>query len=145
MSRLIDADSVMFTNFEIIACEGDYKRAFQLLCEKLDNAPTVDAVEVVRCRECKHLQKNGYCVRNSIWIGTQEDGGCDDFFCGDGDRKELKADDEPVKHAHWIELYKGNYKCSSCGAWWSNTVSDEIINYFNYCPDCGAKMDEVTE
>ena len=43
MSRFIDADKVMFTDFEIVMCEGDYKKAFKLLCEKLDDAPTEDA------------------------------------------------------------------------------------------------------
>ena len=83
--RLIDADKVMFTNFEIIMCEGDYKKAFKLLCEKLDDAPTI---EIVHCRECIHLQKSGQCDKISLWIGTKDDGGCDNFFCGYGDRKE---------------------------------------------------------
>jgi len=126
---------------------------FKHLCEKKESEVLEEIaitlsnnfIEIVHCRECIHLQKSGQCDKTHFWIGTKEDGGCDDFFCGYGDRKELKADAEPVKHAHWVKLYKGNYKCSSCGAWWSNTVSDEIINYFNYCPDCGAKMDGVRE
>ncbi len=46
MGRLIDEDSLKFTNFEIVMCEGDFRKAFKLLCEKLDNAPTVDAEPV---------------------------------------------------------------------------------------------------
>lgn len=46
MGRLIDTDSVKFTDFEIVMCEGDFKKAFKLLCEKLDDAPTVDAEPV---------------------------------------------------------------------------------------------------
>ena len=84
---LIDADSLKFTNFEIVMCEGDFKKAFKLLCEKLDDAPIIDAVEVVRCRECIHLQKSGQCDKTSLWIGNKEDGGCDDFFCGYGEMK----------------------------------------------------------
>ena len=49
--RLIDADKVMFTNFEIVMCEGDFKQAFKLLCEKLDNALTVDAIPVEWIKE----------------------------------------------------------------------------------------------
>ena len=48
---------------------------------------TVDAVEVVRCEKCKYLQESGHCDKLSLWIGNQEDGGCDDFFCGYGERK----------------------------------------------------------
>ena len=47
----------------------------------------VNTVDVVRCRECIHLQKNGECYKIHLWIGNKEDGGCDDFFCGYGERK----------------------------------------------------------
>lgn len=50
----------------------------------------------------------------------------------------LKA--EPIKHGHWLKLYHGNYKCSECGDWWGSDYNDEVINDFNYCPHCGAKM-----
>lgn len=52
---------------------------------------------------------------------------------------------EPIKHGRWIKLYHDNYKCSECGAWWGSDYNDEVINDFNYCPNCGAKMDEVEE
>ena len=44
----------------------------------------------------------------------------------------------PVKHGQWIERSKDDNRCSLCG-WgvWVNTN--------NYCPNCGAKMDEVEE
>lgn len=53
------------------------------------------------------------------------------------------VDAEPVKHGHWEHLYGGQYKCSNCGAWWGSEYADEITNDFYYCPNCGAKMDEV--
>ena len=45
---------------------------------------------------------------------------------------------DPVKHGRWIEHGKDENRCSLCG-WgvWVNTN--------NYCPNCGAKMDEVSE
>lgn len=50
--RLIDADAVMDK-----ACEN--LRAGDVLDRIppsfIDNAPTVDAVQVVRCKDCKHL------------------------------------------------------------------------------------------
>lgn len=48
---------------------------------------------------------------------------------------------EPIKHGQWVKLYHDNYKCSECGSWWGSDYNDEIINDFNYCPNCGAKMD----
>ena len=55
----------------------------------------------------------------------------------------LLMDAQEVRHGRWIKLYHDNYKCSECGAWWGSDYNDEIINNFNYCPNCGAKMDEV--
>ena len=52
-------------------------------------------------------------------------------------------DAEPVKHGYWITHNKGNPfeiygECSICG--YSQSISDHL----NYCPNCGAKMDGVT-
>lgn len=47
---------------------------------------------------------------------------------------------EPVKPGHWIKSldHYDRYMCSVCGHL-TKTESD------NYCPHCGAKMDEVEE
>lgn len=63
------------------------------------------------------------------------------------------VDAEPVRHGHWImkktaadALYT---VCSHCNA--SVKYNDEYgtvvmnLNGANYCPNCGAKMDEITE
>lgn len=49
-------------------------------------------------------------------------------------------DAEPVRHGRWIDAreYCGDYMCSNCEALYST-------NKFNYCPNCGAKMDGGTE
>lgn len=42
----------------------------------------------------------------------------------------------PVVHAHWIEIPNAkhcHYRCSSC------EIGHRVP--YNYCPDCGAKMD----
>lgn len=44
----------------------------------------------------------------------------------------------PVKHGKWIKISDGNYKCSSCGAWWS-VDGDSTIRDFDFCPSCGSK------
>lgn len=47
---------------------------------------------------------------------------------------------DPVKHAHWMEKYVGGmflWKCSICNA--------HAIIKSDYCPNCGARMDEVIE
>lgn len=48
--------------------------------------------------------------------------------------------EEATKHAHWTEKYDGYMilqACSVCNA--------HAIIKSNYCPHCGAKMDEVKE
>ena len=54
------------------------------------------------------------------------------------------ADVAPVVHGRWIEhkkyIFGTMYDCSVCGS--------RILNNghsWNYCPNCGAKMDEVNE
>ncbi len=42
---------------------------------------------------------------------------------------------DPVKHGRWMKLGE-DMECSCC---WGIV---EILNY-NFCPNCGAKMDEV--
>lgn len=48
---------------------------------------------------------------------------------------------DPIKHGHWVQLnkkYLYPVKCSVCGGEsWRRT--------FNYCPNCGARLDEVAE
>ena len=47
--------------------------------EIIKNAPTVDAVEVVRCRDCKHRHSDSWCEY------VDDD---DNFYCARGERKE---------------------------------------------------------
>ena len=54
------------------------------------------------------------------------------------------ADVAPVVHGHWIEKEKYSfgimYDCSLC----DNLILDNGYSW-NYCPNCGAKMDETVE
>lgn len=42
-----------------------------------DISPTIDAVPVVRCKDCKHHLKCDYWIENG-----------DDWFCADGEQKD---------------------------------------------------------
>ena len=81
------------------------------------NAPTVDAVEVIRCRDCKHLTE------------------CNHY--------QYTADVATVRHGHWNAINQiatglpWKYRCNDCGC------PQEYTD--NYCPNCGAKMDGVDE
>ena len=51
---------------------------------------------------------------------------------------------EEVKHSHWvIERGETVMHCNSCG--WAFEYYGGLEEEWNYCPHCGAKMDEVTE
>ncbi len=58
------------------------------------------------------------------------------------------VDAEPVKHGRWLKTGQSfvnpnkfrNYFCSECGT----DLDEHIRSTPNYCPHCGAKMDEVT-
>lgn len=43
----------------------------------------------------------------------------------------------PVVHARWFYL-NGRIECGACGMWIKNAVMGGV---FNFCPNCGAKMD----
>ena len=93
--RLIDANRVV----KDIISERD-KIPYELVSEKpfkhgnsmrggirkalrcVEQAPTVDAVLVVRCQECKYRSKDGCPIIDAnIWMD-------DDDFCSLGERKE---------------------------------------------------------
>lgn len=95
MARLIDADALldeflnrytereMEGNLVFAACE--IKQDF---ADMISDATTVDAVEVVRCKDCKYRFKNNGHSRDgcpiidaNIWM----DG---DDFCSHGERKD---------------------------------------------------------
>lgn len=87
--RLIDADRA-----KDIAetCFGDI---FLLTAVKLllDKSPTVDAVEVVRCKDCKHYDNSEgiqWCHLNSKFAkhGTDWHSFPEDGFCSYGERKD---------------------------------------------------------
>lgn len=39
--RLIDADELGLTDFEIVMCDGNYKKGLEMLAKKIEDAPTV--------------------------------------------------------------------------------------------------------
>lgn len=49
------------------------------------SAPAVDAVEVVRCGECKHIENSPYGRYCTVWHGHNGMG--DEGFCSYGERK----------------------------------------------------------
>lgn len=56
------------------------------------NAPTIDAAEVVRCRDC--AARDTVSCPLYLWLGGKVVSDvCDDDYCSYGKRKEIKCDD----------------------------------------------------
>lgn len=102
MPRLIDADA-LYQSFgasgncndcplDAYKCQYYNEHTLMEFCERIDDAPTVDAVEVVRCKDCESWGLNAikkdekgeviygdclhFCVGTPKW-----------FYCAWGERK----------------------------------------------------------
>ena len=98
--RLIDADNLDFTFDRRCFSEGDeqYVRGVDDAMGVVNNAPTIDAVPVVRCRDCENYGKIGDCKSLDLLICIYSDTinhdffPDPDFFCAYGQRKEAAHD-----------------------------------------------------
>ena len=96
MTRLIDADKLqkLFneTSFALLADPELTKdiehvvRAFLMVAEMISDAPTIDAVEVVRCKDCKNYWKSaGMCCFAGMPINDSVKAY---DYCSRGERRE---------------------------------------------------------
>ena len=142
MGRLIDADKLKqhyswwggLIGDDYVSELVEQKKVFDTI---VDVQPTVDAEPTEEqvnewewCHDCKEYDQNKHCchrwtkvIRNTV--------------------NNLKTQGyEIVRHGYWIykpkdaiEMMFTLPKCSECG--------HESSDALNYCPNCGAKMDEV--
>ena len=90
--RLIDANAFIeaLKNADADVCEEypdcdcDWGFSRKVIVDLLKNIPTVDAVEVVRCKDCEYWLNYGVCDLhtevNAVWMDA-------DDFCSKGERK----------------------------------------------------------
>ena len=85
-----------------------------------------------KCGDCFHAE---LCEKSEMLVGFSKD---NHAYCG----TFLNcADVVPVRHGRWkCHGDCGVTECSACG--WS---IEEYVGDYAYCPNCGAKMDEVSE
>ena len=86
MARLIDADKIV-NGISLYMTENAYLNdtpldELKMVANWITDAPTVDAVEVVRCWECKH--RDGIPGQPNIVCSQMHD----DDFCSYGGRKD---------------------------------------------------------
>ncbi len=77
--RLIDANRIPYHKSGFPKGDGFDSRLDWAFREDIDKQPTVDAVEVVRCRDCQHYMTI-HCTCDGCCIS-------DDWYCADGERK----------------------------------------------------------
>lgn len=83
--RLIDADD--FLDLFYVASAGQDKAFVKVVEMVMDDCPAVDAVEVIRCKDCKHLTEDGFCWENINGCVGYKVPASDDF-CSYGERKD---------------------------------------------------------
>lgn len=92
--------------------------------------------------------KENYCAMCAY--GSQDMDSCDIRSCDNKDA--IKALEQEPKKGHWIRWYEiieqehctihdPHCKCSEC----NQEYEPYIASLFNYCPNCGAKMEGVQE
>ena len=77
--RLIDADDLKdWIRYCVVRMSAD------AICKRLDAAPTVDAVPVVRCPDCSWRTNSSFCRRHGHYVR-------DDFFCAYGTTGDVRG------------------------------------------------------
>ena len=81
--RLIDANKILYHKSGFPKGNGHDGGLDWAFREDIDKIPTVDAVEVVRCKDCKN---DGRCsIQDAMnWTPRAETG---DYFCSYGERR----------------------------------------------------------
>lgn len=110
--RLIDADEL---RRRIIAfCTGSHTTYLTVenIVTMINKADTVDAVPVVRCRECKNWEPYGSKAARKIGDPLERYGGCEIWhgghvesdFCSYGEEKKRPANSIPLnQEGRWLE------------------------------------------
>lgn len=77
MPKLIDKEELIFEYYR--------NPTYANLCKVINDAPTVDAEPVVRCKDCKHWERDTF-FQDGWCRGKRQ--GDPNWFCADGKRRE---------------------------------------------------------
>lgn len=83
--RLIDVDALGVGRCSKDVLPATYCAGWNGLINLIEQAPTIDAVPVVRCQECKHHHDCGTHFCDALGMDCPDDS---EFFCSYGERKE---------------------------------------------------------
>ena len=93
--RLIDADKINYHEHTVCMGHGDFETVRTVTDKEIAEIPTVDAVPVVRCRDCKHWDsETWFCDINSAFghHGLDWNTFDEEDFCSYGERKDGDVD-----------------------------------------------------
>ncbi len=83
--RLIDADALPIKDLD----SNGWLNAFGVALEDIENAPTIDAVSVVRCGECRfYIADEGKCTRSTWTYDWHRPKTNADDFCSYAERSD---------------------------------------------------------
>lgn len=130
--RLIDADWVLEHVKPYERSDEQWSvtggTAIRLIYNAIDNAPTVDAVPVTRCRDCKHRTEYGNCghprQKGVLPSAYPYD------FCSYGDRRV----DHLALEAETTQIIDGC--CTACGAFMDCCEAAD----YKFCPYCAKRV-----
>lgn len=83
--RLIDADALMDRLSKKLR---DSDVLYNIPPSAIDNAPTIDAVPVVRCKDCVNSAEYPWRPEDRLWCPVNNRPVYFDDFCSDGAKKE---------------------------------------------------------
>lgn len=88
MMELIDRTKLprTVTHYAETEYEVGFEEGQQSIIEAINDAPVIDAVTVVRCKDCNFFHKHKWCSLNDTNM-------CDEDFCSYGERKGGNSDE----------------------------------------------------
>lgn len=84
--RLIDADAIPYKKIMFDDDEDDFY--YGVTQPYIDRMPTIDAVPVVRCRECRYFCKGENDAESWEWCDAWKKDCWSDCYCSQGRRRE---------------------------------------------------------
>lgn len=92
--RLIDGDALL-RNIRRAVYPSDLNTTIAVgICEShVKDMPTIDAVPVVRCKDCKWWRNEKWKIDDNCWCGMMKGYIWKNFFCGFGDRRDTDETD----------------------------------------------------
>lgn len=136
--RLIDADKIGLTDFEIVMCNGDYKKALIMLLDKISNQPTAYDIDKV-VEELESFAK----LAEDRWTNGTSEHAYQEHKCWVKAIETIKQGGVSDDVCDWKYNDTEYYWESSCGHLHIFMADGPKQNEYSFCPYCGKKIKVV--